>query len=773
MLASLGFMGMRSISRPAWHGRLLAASLLVLVCARPAARAQEAAPASPDAAPGATPTVTQSDEISAKRAALAGEVEELRGRQTAAPDDLAKALELLQRIDLLYGQQSAALQQQAELTAAKSAAEQELKTLRAKGLAEPPPYSFLSLDGLQDEIDREVARLETLAAAVSAATEALEQAKSLSDERESARRRAKEKLETNTDPSAVLSLETALRRRELESRAAGELVRVRELELDNETLARDGHELRVTFVREKAQRFAEHVRFTRAELQDQLAKLDREEAELNRSLETAKFELEAAGKRWLKARQRHDLSPNPSRALIEEVEARRAAQQRRQDEVAILGQRLQHVVELKQVWTRRFQIATRETTRAELAGWDQEMQQALDQLQREARLQQTRLGELEKQQLSLNEESTAAIASAPDAARWLRDQQEQLAARAQLYGGSLESLDQVRRLHLKLVQELTARAATRPLSERLSVVWQRLQAIWAYELTAVEDRPITVGKLVTGLALLALGILVSGFLSRQLGERLLPRFGLETGAALALESLAYYVLVLAMGLFALHVVNVPLTAFTILGGAVAIGIGFGSQNIVNNFISGLILLFERPIKVGDLIELDGTNGIVERIGPRSTRVRSGSNTHIIVPNSALLEKSVVNWTLSDDQVRTCVGMGVAYGSSTRAVERLIRRAVDEHPKILRTPEPIILFSEFGSDALIFEAHFWVRIRSLMDRKVIESDLRYRIDDLFREANITIAFPQRELHVGNRQPFEVRLLSNVGAPEMSAGNRGGA
>ena len=118
-------------------------------------------------------------------------------------------------------------------------------------------------------------------------------------------------------------------------------------------------------------------------------------------------------------------------------------------------------------------------------------------------------------------------------------------------------------------------------------------------------------------------------------------------------------------------------------------------------------------------------------------------------------------------------MGVAYGSSTRAVERLIRRAVDEHPKILRTPEPIILFSEFGSDALIFEAHFWVRIRSLMDRKVIESDLRYRIDDLFREANITIAFPQRELHVGNRQPFEVRLLSNVGAPEMSAGNRGGA
>jgi small-conductance mechanosensitive channel len=137
-----------------------------------------------------------------------------------------------------------------------------------------------------------------------------------------------------------------------------------------------------------------------------------------------------------------------------------------------------------------------------------------------------------------------------------------------------------------------------------------------------------------------------------------------------------------------------LTAFTVLGGALAIGIGFGSQNVMNNFISGLILMLERPVRARDVIEVDGNHGTIENIGARSTQIRSTDGRHIIVPNSFFLESNVVNWTLSDDLMRAKVSVGVVYGSPTRQVERLIRRAVDEE-RVLKTPEPIIIFEEFG------------------------------------------------------------------------------
>ncbi len=113
---------------------------------------------------------------------------------------------------------------------------------------------------------------------------------------------------------------------------------------------------------------------------------------------------------------------------------------------------------------------------------------------------------------------------------------------------------------------------------------------------------------------------------------------------------------------------------------------------------------------------------------------------IIVPNSSFLEKNVINWTLSDDRHRAQIAVGVAYGSPTEEVTRLIRKAVEDHPRILKRPDPIILFADFGNNSLDFEAHFWIRMRRLMDRRIIASDLRYRIDEMFREAGIVIAFP---------------------------------
>jgi small-conductance mechanosensitive channel len=198
--------------------------------------------------------------------------------------------------------------------------------------------------------------------------------------------------------------------------------------------------------------------------------------------------------------------------------------------------------------------------------------------------------------------------------------------------------------------------------------------------------------------------------------------------------------------------------FTFLGGAIAIGVGFGSQNIVNNFISGLILLAERPIKVGDLIEIDDLYGTVTQIGARSTQIRTGSNLDIIVPNSKFLESNVVNLTLGDDKLRTQVSVGVVYGSPTREVTHLLKHAATEHGRVLKRPEPFVWFSDFGDNALIFELHFWVEVRTVADRRRIESDIRYRIDQLFRNAGLVIAFPQTDVHLDTPAPIDVRVLA---------------
>jgi small-conductance mechanosensitive channel len=259
------------------------------------------------------------------------------------------------------------------------------------------------------------------------------------------------------------------------------------------------------------------------------------------------------------------------------------------------------------------------------------------------------------------------------------------------------------------------------------------------------------------LLVLLVGIPIARAVTRKISHRLFKQIGLEPGAAAAFQTLAFYVVVVFLAVFALWVSEIPITVFALAGGAIAIGVGFGSQNIVNNFISGLILLAERPIKVGDLIEVGNTFGEVESIGARSTKIRSSDNFHIIVPNSAFLEKNVINWTHSDDLVRVRVRVGVAYGSPTRQVEELILKAISKIDQIVVPPQPIVLFDDFGDSALNFEALFWILMKRPMDRRKALSDARYRIDELFRENDIVIAFPQRDVHLDAGAPLQVRLL----------------
>lgn len=294
----------------------------------------------------------------------------------------------------------------------------------------------------------------------------------------------------------------------------------------------------------------------------------------------------------------------------------------------------------------------------------------------------------------------------------------------------------------------------------LEIFWQIFSwvpDVWALQLFEVDGKAVTLGKVLTGILLLIMGYYMAKKLTRQIELRVLSRLDVEDSLKYTLKTMIFYLMLVILTLFTLRLLNVPVTIFTVLGGAVAIGVGLGAQNIVNNFISGLIIMVERPVRVGDFVELESLAGTVEAIGARATRIKSMDNTHIVVPNSSFLEKNVLNWTLSDDVVRIKISVGVAYGSPTRKTENLLKRAAIDHEKVLKNPEPVVIFESFGDNSLNFDVLCWARIRNMLQRRTIASDIRFEIDDLFRENNIVIAFPQRDIHLDNVGPIPVHLI----------------
>jgi small-conductance mechanosensitive channel len=231
---------------------------------------------------------------------------------------------------------------------------------------------------------------------------------------------------------------------------------------------------------------------------------------------------------------------------------------------------------------------------------------------------------------------------------------------------------------------------------------------------------------------------------------------LRPDAVYALQRITFYILLLIVAMTAMSLLRVPLTAFAFVSGAIAIGVGFGAQNIINNFISGWILMWEQPVRIDDFVEIDSSSGVVERIGNRSTRIRRVDGVHMLVPNSHMLERTVVNWTLIDERIRSVVKVGVAYGSPVRKVADLIRQAVADVPDILQEPEPVIVLEDFADSALVFEAYFWANLSNQRQQRQVRSDVRFRIDELFRENGIVISFPQRDVHLTG-SPLEVRVV----------------
>jgi small-conductance mechanosensitive channel len=228
-----------------------------------------------------------------------------------------------------------------------------------------------------------------------------------------------------------------------------------------------------------------------------------------------------------------------------------------------------------------------------------------------------------------------------------------------------------------------------------------------------------------------------------LRDKLLDQSGLEPGLKDSVISITVY-LVWGIGiLIALHAFGLNATSLAVVFGALGIGLGFGLQNIFNNFISGIILLFERPIQVGDAVEVNGLWGIVRKINVRSTQVQTYDNASLIIPNADFISAQVTNWSFQDLRLRRTVSVGVAYGSDVDLVKKTLEEIADSIHNVLKYPKPEVLFSDFGDSALIFRLRVWTNLDYMLS---VESEIRFEINRLFNEKNIEIAFPQRDLHI---------------------------
>jgi small-conductance mechanosensitive channel len=261
----------------------------------------------------------------------------------------------------------------------------------------------------------------------------------------------------------------------------------------------------------------------------------------------------------------------------------------------------------------------------------------------------------------------------------------------------------------------------------------------------------SIGDLLVFGAILVVGYLVAAGLRLTLCDDFLPRFRLERGIPELISAAVYYLLLVLVFLMAVSAAGMNLDRFAIITGAVGVGVGFGLQNVVNNFASGLILQFERPIHVGDTLDVGGVTGIVSRIGVRSSTIRTAQGAEVIIPNATLVSGQVTNWTLHHTYRRAEIPVRVAYGSDPARVKQLLLDQVERNPRVLKNPPTDAVFKGFGESALEFELQFWA------DQSVlgtVRSEIGIEIHSALREAGIEIPFPQREVHVRGMNVEEV-------------------
>ncbi len=667
----------------------------------------------------------------------------------------------LRELDSVYQRLLTALKKKKILEKEAALLQEKEKNQQQISLSKNPPYSLSFYDTILDKLISDDNRKETAVLGARLADKALEDARSKLDESRQTLRKRKEELSAIEPAKAASKLKWAYAQAQLALEISQAV-----FDLQRETRQNLSVEVRLSkqysaVTQQSLIWVRKNLHFDNADLQKQIEAINRNRDELQKRLKDQLGKQVKVESVWLHAQERLANARNKkgialAKAGLEAADAEREASQRlleQSEDMLNLFNQQEHV------WKNRYAIVKGGVDPKKIDAWKKDIEAGKAKIERVVRLQESYQNSLQPQITSV-EKQLSDQGYSKDLRRALENR---LNALRKAEKGGLEYLSMLQatlQLSQRFLDEIGNRHQYINLWTKLTDLTKKIESTWNMELWVIDDHGVTVKKLVMALILLIVGLIFIKKIIKLWIRRLLVRTHMKETTAAAVEKVINYFTVFLIVLFALRVVNIPLTLFTFLGGAVAIGVGFGAQNLINNFISGFIIMAEQPIKIGDLIEIEGNFAMVEEIGARCTRIRTGGNVQILVPNSSFLEKNIINWTHSDKEVRAQITIGVVYGSPVREAERLLLQVADEHKRVRKVPKPFVLFADFGDSSLIFDLYFWISMDRIMDRRIIESDIRFRIDELFREAGIVIAFPQRDVHLDTNKPLEFRLLKDA-------------
>jgi len=301
--------------------------------------------------------------------------------------------------------------------------------------------------------------------------------------------------------------------------------------------------------------------------------------------------------------------------------------------------------------------------------------------------------------------------------------------------------------------------------------WAILKDIWSFEVMSFDDKvetedgprtykiPVTLGMLLRALMFFLISYGIASRLAKRIQRTLVRRGRFREAQARTLRTWTMIVVGFFLAIGTLAFLHIPLTVFAFFGGALAIGLGFGTQTLIKNFVSGIILLTERKVRVGDTVDVEGITGVITEINTRSSVIRSSGDIETMIPNSVFLDNRVTNWTLSNAKIRRSLRVGVAYGTPPQTVMEILTECAARHGLVCKTPTPFAVLDDFGDNALVFQLHFWLELvgtTTTTTIMIVTSDLRLMIEKRFTESGVHVPFPQRDLRISSSSPLQVQV-----------------
>jgi potassium efflux system protein len=630
-----------------------------------------------------------------------------------------------------------------------------------KGFPEPPPYSVFLADQLWDAVYSLKLTVEGLQSHRELLTLRFEQAREAQTRAEERLRQVAERLETAKDP-AQAERERRLRGlATLRAQAATVMLEAAQLSRRRVDEELDGTKARLAFEQRRLDAVSADVLFSEADLVQVRTRTDKERLRLEEQLEEMLIERqrqslavqEAEHRLDLLRRNQRDKTSAKETPVISRAKAEVELAQARMDNLIaqsdLVQQSMNVVAGERQLWESRFVIAhTSEPGKAQEAykrftPLFDNFRASRDYLRQQAGIISGQVSELENR-----------VRHAPLSERGvLQDLLRALHQRQEAYIRALHRLDEAARFMERWRAEFKQQQNELPLDDRLEEWLTRVGSViketWGHELFSAEDtievdgktmtgrRGVTVGKTLTALAIFVIGYVVCVYAARAIGGLAVRRFGIAQDVANLMRQWSQALLITFLIILSFTWVKIPLTIFAFLGGAFAIGVGFGAQTLLKNVISGILVLIERPLRVGDLIEVDNIRGRVTSIGLRSSTIRDFKGTETLIPNSSFLERHLTNWTYSSRVGRFSLRVGVPYGVAAEKVTDLLSTLTGKHPKVMSQPPPQVLLDEFGGQARIFTINYWLEITSEVDPNGIASDLRFAIEQKFTDEGLKV------------------------------------